>query len=354
MTVSLTLYFPMTRFLPLLLLLLTLIGCNESAVPTLRPVKVDEAAAYPAQETGTKPPILTGFTPLTKQQLDEGWVQLFDGISTFGWEIAEGEGTLSVMTDGTKNFFVVDKTNEEETAIISHRFCGSLLIYERNGDITLSGRTKGWTFHLDVLSTTTRALPSGLRAKLNTTYDIQPLTESDWKPVAGASEAKWSDGVLELTGGVGMVESVKEYGDFILQLEYFTPVRPDGEGINSGVFFRCIPGEMLNGYKCQIFNSPPDDYYARFMGADTGGILRQHVGRNVGAKDGEWNYLTIAARGADVAIWVNGIQVTDWTDTRAEDPNPRRGKRLQPGTIQLQGHDPEMTILFRNMRVVEL
>ena len=111
---------------------------------------------------------------------------------------------------------------------------------------------------------------------------------------------------------------------------------------------------MLNGYKCQIFNSPPDGYYARFIGADTGGILRQHVGRNVGPKDGEWNYLTIAARGADVAVWVNGIQVTDWTDTREEHANPRNGKRLQPGTIQLQGHDPEMTILFRNMRVVEL
>jgi len=351
----------MTRFLPLLLLL-SFIGCQPPAttVPVLRPVAVDEAAAYPSQETGTKPPILTGFATLTKEQLDEGWVQLFDGISTFGWEIAEGEGTLSVMTDGTKNFLVFDKTNQGEAAIISHRFCGDLLRYEGNGNIVLSGRTKGWTFHfdvlshLDVLSTTTRALPSGLRAKLNTTYDIQPLTESDWKPVAGASEAKWSDGVLELTGGVGMVETVKEYGDFILQLEYFTPVRPDGEGINSGVFFRCIPGEILNGYKCQIFNSPPDEYYARFIGADTGGILRQHVGRNVGAKDGEWNYLTIAARGADVAIWVNGIQVTDWTDKREEDPNPRRGKRLQPGTIQLQGHDPEMKIMFRNMRIVEI
>jgi len=346
----------MPRFLPIILLLLPLIGCYKSgpiAISTLKPVAINEAAAYPAQETGTKPPMLTGFTPLTKQQLDEGWVQLFDGISTFGWKIAEGEGTLSVMTNGTKNFFVFDKNNPEKKAIIAHRSSGVTMGCESNGVISFGGKG-GWATdfgHTSPSNTTRFVLSDGLRSKPN---NVQPLTESDWKPVAGASEAKWSDGVLKLTSGVGMVETVKEYGDFILQLEYFTPVRIDEEGINSGVFFRCIPGEILNGYKCQIFNSPPDEYYARFIGADTGGILRQNVGRNVGPKDGEWNYLTIAARGADVAIWVNGIQVTDWTDTREEHENPRRGKRLQPGTIQLQGHDPEMTILFRNMRIVEM
>ena len=123
---------------------------------------------------------------------------------------------------------------------------------------------------------------------------------------------------------------------------------------DSGVFFRCIPGENMNGYECQIFNAPPEEDYKKFIGTDTGGIFRRQVGRNVGPKDGEWNYLTIAARGANIATWVNGIQVTDWEDTREEHAKPRNGLRLQPGTIQLQGHDADTRILFRNFRVVEI
>ena len=57
------------------------------------------------------------------------------------------------------------------------------------------------------------------------------------------------------------------------------------------------------------------------------------VGRNVAPKDGEWNYLAIAARGAKIAAWVNRIQVTDWEDTREKHANPRNGLHLMPGTI---------------------
>jgi len=338
----------MTRLL-LFLLLLPVLGCQQASVPAqtpLKPVVVDQAAAYPSQEPKTRPPILTGFAPLTKEQLDDGWVQLFDGVSTFGWVVSEGEGTLSVMTDGTKNYLVFER-KDQRPITISHRFSKAKMICSNDEESVHDG-TGGlgakWAF-TTVAGISNDSRITVVQAKHN---EIQPLTEADWKPAAGASEAKWTDGVLELTGGSGMVESVKEYGDFILQLEYFTE-----KGINSGVFFRCIPGETMNGYECQILNTPSDNDYNSFIGTDTGGIFRRQVGRNVGPKDGEWNYLTIAARGPDIATWVNGIQVTDWTDTRKEDNNPRNGKRLQPGTIQLQGHDPTTKILFRNFRIAE-
>ncbi|MCL2305435.1 MAG: DUF1080 domain-containing protein [Planctomycetaceae bacterium] len=346
----------------LLLPFFLLPACQQAASPpvTLTPVAVDVAAAYPSQEPKTRPPILTGFTPLSKEQLDEGRVQLFDGISTFGWEVTEGKGTPTVMTDGEKNYLTFEKTKQGQAAI-SHRLCGVQTKYEDDGTYTGSAGNNWAIYWLaglgDALSSILSDFPCqfihgvqatpiyGVQAKPN---NLQPLTESDWKPAAGKSEAKWTDGVLELTGGSGMVESVKEYGDFVLQLEYLTE-----KGINSGVFFRCIPGENMNGYECQIFNSPPDGDYEKFIGTDTGGIFRRQVGRNVGPKDGEWNYLTIAARGPNIATWVNGIQVTDWTDTREEHPNPRNGKRLAPGTIQLQGHDPSTKIQFRNFRIAE-
>jgi len=46
--------------------------------------------------------------------------------------------------------------------------------------------------------------------------------------------------------------------------------------------------------------------------------------------------------------------MTDWTDNREPDDNPRNGMRLKPGTIQPQSHDPESDIEFRNIRVGEI
>jgi hypothetical protein len=53
-------------------------------------------------------------------------------------------------------------------------------------------------------------------------------------------------------------------------------------------------------------------------------------------------------------VWVNGLQVTDWVDERPDDPNPRRGRRLEAGHISLQGHDPTTDLDFRAIRAAAL
>ena len=63
---------------------------------------------------------------------------------------------------------------------------------------------------------------------------------------------------------------------------------------------------------------------------------------------------TIVASGPHVSVWVNGFQVTDWSDTRKPDPNPRRGLRLESGTIIFQGHDPTTDIDLKDIKVKEL
>ena len=65
-------------------------------------------------------------------------------------------------------------------------------------------------------------------------------------------------------------------------------------------------------------------------------------------------YMTIHADGPHVATWVDGIQVCDWIDTRDPDLNPRRGLRLTPGTIIIQGHDPTTDLLFRGFNIAKL
>jgi hypothetical protein len=64
--------------------------------------------------------------------------------------------------------------------------------------------------------------------------------------------------------------------------------------------------------------------------------------------------MTIHADDRHMACWVNGIQVSDWTDRREPDSNPRRGVREEAGTLQIQGHDPTTDLSFRNLRIAEL
>lgn len=265
---------------------------------------------------GGKTPIFTGFTPLSEQQLQEGYIRPFNKVDTFGWKNA-------MLNDGKLHF---------TGAVANTPF--AFLGYD--------------AVPRNIFTDTDADRPKGVRTLI---FDGKTLT--GWT-LRDKSEAVVVDGAIHLTNGSGSLESEGKYGDFVLQLEYFTPERPEGKGINSGVFFRCIPGQTMNGYECQILNNPGENDYKSFVGTDTGGIFRRQVGRNVGPKDGEWNYLTLAAKGARIATWVNGIQVTDWTDERVSHENPRNGRRTEAGTIQFQGHDPDTDILFRNIRIWEL
>jgi hypothetical protein len=43
-----------------------------------------------------------------------------------------------------------------------------------------------------------------------------------------------------------------------------------------------------------------------------------------------------------------------WYDERSPNENPRRGLRLEPGTIMIQGHDPQTDALFKQIKVTPL
>lgn len=273
---------------------------------------------------GGKTVPLTGFKESSEEFLQAGEIQLFDGISTFGWK---GNARIE---DG-KLYFA---GNVEDTP---YWFSDQPVFEVRYSEQLLRG---------------TRSVPMCLnKENMKPLFDGKTLT--GWTP-HGNIQAQVSDGVIVLGGGAGCLESEGQYADFFLQLEYFTPIRPEGKGVNSGVFFRCIPKEIMNGYECQILNKAGEADYKNFIGTDTGGIFRRQVGRNVAPQDGKWNYLTIVAKGTRMSTWVNGIQTADWTDERPAHNNPRNGKRTEAGTIQFQSHDPATEIQFRNIRMIEL
>ena len=158
------------------------------------------------------------------------------------------------------------------------------------------------------------------------------------------------EGELRVLDGRGQIESEASYGDFILQTECYV----DGDALNSGIFFRCIPRDFMMGYECQIHNGMVDGDPSQPQDCGTGGIFRRQNARRIVAQDREWFAVTLVADGPHMAAWVNGTQVSDWTDTRTPHENPRKGLRLEPGTIAIQGHDPTTDLRFRKVRITEM
>ena len=159
-----------------------------------------------------------------------------------------------------------------------------------------------------------------------------------------------TNGHLYVENGRGQLETEDSYADFILQLECLT----HAPNLNSGIFFRCIPGDTMMGYESQIHNGMKDNNPLTPEDHGTGGIFRRQTARRIVATDQEWFYNTIIADGDHFAVWVNGYQVSNWRDNRDSDENPRRGLRREAGTIMIQGHDPTTQISFRNLSILEL
>lgn len=158
------------------------------------------------------------------------------------------------------------------------------------------------------------------------------------------------EGALRLKGGKSQLESAGKYGDFIVQLA----AKANSAKANSGIFFRSIPGEVMNGYECQLQNAYGADGKPNPVDCGTGGICRRQVARKLVAKDGEWFYLTLAAAGPQMAAWVNGYPVSNFIDTRKPHANPRNGLRTEAGTLILQGHDETTDFSFKQITAAEL
>jgi hypothetical protein len=155
---------------------------------------------------------------------------------------------------------------------------------------------------------------------------------------------------LKLTGGLGQLQSKQAYGDFFLQARY-TLAKPE---VNTGIFFRCVPEGMLDGYECQVNHAVTDGDPLRPLDAGAGAIFRRQPARVVVGDGTQPTYLTLLASGPQMVTWVNGLQVADFYDSREPDPNPRRGLRTEPGPIALQGHDPTTEVVFHRLQIGEL
>jgi len=166
---------------------------------------------------------------------------------------------------------------------------------------------------------------------------------------------EWSvqDGVLHVEGGAGQLETDKAFQNFVLQLGVRTkPPKPEVHP-NSGVFFRGDKGAFWSGYESQIRNEYRNDDRRQPVDYGTGAIYFRVPAREIIPNDGEFFYKTIVAYGRHMAVWINGIQTSDWEDPRPEGKNARVQARLSGGVFSLQAHDPTTNLDFKDIRAVE-
>ncbi len=346
--------------------------------------------------------VATGISP---QEIAEGWISLFDGESFVGWRASTfdgwrvDDGQFISKGDASKLLRTAVQFDDFELRMDFAASTGSgfeLLVRtspnpaSKNGDAVmidlerLSGaEPKKWHAlrlvadganvrlglnNKEVLwkanALDIRKGYIGFRTQRGTTRirnvrllpkNLAPLFDGQnlngWNTNNNmASDFAVRDGVLWVKGGRGQIETNSTFGDFMFSMH----CRTNASGLNSGVFFRCIPGEIMNGYESQIENRVRDDDRTQPLDCGTGGIFRRKNARLVNADDQAWFAKTIIADGATIGVWVNGVLVTDWTDRRKHHANPRKGCRLAAGSITLQGHDPTTDLSFKKILVREL
>lgn len=174
-----------------------------------------------------------------------------------------------------------------------------------------------------------------------------------WQQVGG-QPGGWGleDGILYTKGGHGgWLATNREYGDFILELEFKVP--PAG---NSGVFLRTpLEGDPAYvGMEIQILDDDTDKYGKLRPEQFTGSIYDvQAPSERVTKKANEWQKIVIMCKSQKVQITLNGKKIID---TNLEYYPHKYGKhpglKRTSGYIGLQDHGSRID--FRNIRIKEL
>jgi hypothetical protein len=162
------------------------------------------------------------------------------------------------------------------------------------------------------------------------------------------------DGILRSEGAKGgdSIRTVKEYGDFILKVDW--KVSPGG---NSGVFLR-VPDEgapWQTGYEVQISNEGRDDKHC------TGALYGYAaVKPRPDETPDKWHTFEIHCVGPRIKVISDGVTVVDVDQTRLTAPDEKG--YTDPKTKALRGHiglqdshsKAGSYIEFRNVRIKEL
>jgi len=342
-------------------------------------------------------------TPLAWAQSATGsWLQLFDGETTYGWNqigaspwsvqdgaivCDSGCGGLLATTAQFKDFELNVKMKVKPGCSSGLMVRGALeghptetgstvipIAEPKNGsgdwhqihveavgdsvkatvdgnpvDITVGSRKVGYIgiqYHHNRLAKVEVSEVQLRPLSMQSIFNGKDLT--GWNIIPGhKSVFSVDNGALHIVHGNGQIETDGVYKDFCLQLDIFS----NGDHLNSGVFYRSPKGVFWKGYESQVRNQWIGDDRTKPIDYGTGGNYGNCQARKVVSSDRKWFTMTVLADGNHTSVWVNGYQVSDFTDNRPVSPDKqgKDGYVPGPGTINLQGHDPTTDLSFKNI-----
>jgi hypothetical protein len=170
-----------------------------------------------------------------------------------------------------------------------------------------------------------------------------------WKANENAGTFTVQDGAIVAHGRRSHLFYVGDFQnhsfkDFELSVDVMT--RPTANG---GIYIQTEfqdSGWPGKGFEVQVNNSFPGDP------RKTGSLYEvQDVTADL-VKDDEWFNETVTVKGDTITVSVNGKQVVSWTQPSGwNGTSDFSGRRIGPGTLALQGHDPGSTVYYKNIRI---
>ncbi|MGD2095335.1 MAG: DUF1080 domain-containing protein [Phycisphaerales bacterium] len=377
----------------------------------------------------------------------EGWISLFDGKTLNGWKASENKDTFTVqdgmiIAHGLRShlFYVgavenADFKNFEFKADVMTKPGSNSGIYfhtkyqetnwpEKGYEVQVNNTHSDWrkTGGLyavqDVRKSAAKdnewftehiiVIDNKIRVKVNGKTVVDWTEPEDWKPPAGMSGRKISNGTFALQGhDPGSIVYYKNImvrplpssaglpkgwvnlfdgktlscwkasenkdtfdvrdGMIVVDgrrshLFYIGPVEDANfknfefkadimtkPGSNSGLYFHTEyqqTGWPAKGYEVQVNNTHSD-------WRKTGSLYGIDDVRQSLAKDNEWFTEHIIVQGKRIIVKVNGEKTVDYTEPE-EVAGRDTSRKISSGTFALQGHDPKSVIYYKNIMVKPL
>jgi hypothetical protein len=133
------------------------------------------------------------------------------------------------------------------------------------------------------------------------------------------------------------------FTNFHLKLDVMAKNRSNG-GIYICTAFQ-ETGFPQTGFEIQLNNSHTDR-------VRTGSLYHVMDVTNIPAKDDEWFPMEIMVKDKTVTTIVKGLKTIEWTQPADWTTNyDHRDRRIAPGTIAFQAHDPNSFTYYKNIRI---
>jgi len=169
-----------------------------------------------------------------------------------------------------------------------------------------------------------------------------------WNPDSFTIE----DGAIVAHGTPGLAYYDGPFRDHLFREFELTVDVMTRPGSNGGVFI--LTGYQEKGWPPTGFEVQVNNSYVRDP-VKTGSLYHVKDVNEAPARDNEWFTQHIVVKGDTITISVNDQQMVqwqqpaDWAGTR-----DFAGRKIGPGTIALQAHDPNSTVYYKNIRIKPL